>query len=287
MPPASPVVATRELGVRLREAREEVGLSGIAAAKELNISQNFLSDVEHGKRKLATEKLPEAGSLYSIRPDDMEELRALRKDAGQPAWWTSYSGLFDAEVIRYYGYEHGAESIRTHEAILIPGLLQTEAYARAIIAGDSPNIRVSDTDQRVKTRLIRRRRLTGDDPLRLTAVISEGALRQRVGGPKVLGEQLQHLINMTEDHPDTLDLHIIPFAADAHGLLGASTLHLLTFPSPRLTDLGFQETITYQSMIENSQRVHQYNLSYSVALNQAASKKESVDLVYRELKTLT
>lgn len=287
MPLSSPTVAAWELGLRLREAREEVGLSGIAAAKSLGISQNFLSDVEHGKRKLTETKLTETCSLYAVRDDEAQELRVLREQADQRAWWTKYTGLFPAELLRYFGYEHGAESIRTHESLLIPGLLQTEAYARAIIAGDSPNVRASDTNQRIQARQLRQRRLSDDEPLKLTALISEGALKQQVGGREVLADQLRHLISLIEEHPDTLEVLVVPFTADAHGALGAPTFHLLSFPSPRLPGLGFQETITHASLVENPVRVNQYNATYEKAMEQTADRKGSLDLIRRELRALT
>jgi transcriptional regulator with XRE-family HTH domain len=288
MAPSSPTVAALELGFRLRDAREEVGLSGIKAAKMLGISQNFLSEVEHGKRRLTEAKLAEAASLYSIRKDELTEFRALRDETDERGWWIRYSGLFVPDMLRYFGYEWGAESIRTHESLLIPGLLQTEAYARAVIGSDRPNIRASDTEQRVDARLKRQRRLTdSSDPLKLTAVFSEGALKQQVGGQKVLRDQLQHLINLVEQCPETLELLVVPFTADAHGALGASTFHLLTFPSPQLPDIAWQETVTTAGLIESSVRVRQFSLTYADCVEHAADKKTSRDLIFRELKELT
>src|SRR5690606_28684185 len=111
-PPPSPTVIAWELGIRMREAREQVGISGVKAAKQLGVSQNYLSDVEHGKRKLTKETLAAAIPAYGIPEAEQEELWALREQVDQRGWWSKYSGIFAPEVIRYFGLEHGAESIQ-------------------------------------------------------------------------------------------------------------------------------------------------------------------------------
>lgn len=287
MAPCSPTVAAWELGIRLRDAREEVGMTGIVAARELGISQNFLSEVEHGKRRLTADKLAEATSLYEVPVRELRELEGLRDQTDERGWWVSYTGLFAPEQLRYLGLEWGAESIRSHESLLIPGLLQTEAYAHAIVTSDSPNTRTSEAEQRVQTRLVRQRRLTDEDPLRFTAAISEGSLKQQVGGRRVLADQLRHLIAMLEEHPSTLDLHVVPFSAGAHGTLGQATFHILDFASPRLPKIAWQESLTSFGVINSRLLVRQYDASYEEALRKTVARKETIDIIYRELKELT
>ncbi|MEU5850993.1 helix-turn-helix domain-containing protein [Saccharopolyspora shandongensis] len=280
-------MAAWELGLRLRDAREEVGLNGVTAAKSLGISQNFLSDVEHGKRRLTAEKLEEAAELFNVQPEELQDLRALRDETDERGWWTRYSGLFPPELIRYLGFEWGAESIRTHENLLIPGLLQTEAYAHAIVTSDSPNTRTSEAEQRVRTRMLRQRRLTDDEPLKLTAVISEGALRQQVGGRGVQQEQLQHLLAMLEEHPENVEIHVIPFSAGAHGTLGQATFHILDFMSARLPKLAWQEHVTSFGLIDNRTRVGQYDATYTESLQRSTSRDGSIELIHSVLREIT
>ncbi|MEU6264330.1 helix-turn-helix domain-containing protein [Saccharopolyspora shandongensis] len=280
-------MAAWELGLRLRDAREEVGLNGVTAAKSLGISQNFLSDVEHGKRRLTAEKLEEAAELFSVQPEELQDLRALRDETDERGWWTRYSGLFPPELIRYLGFEWGAESIRTHENLLIPGLLQTEAYAHAIVTSDSPNTRTSEAEQRVRTRMLRQRRLTDDEPLKLTAVISEGALRQQVGGRGVQQEQLQHLLAVLEEHRENVEIHVIPFSAGAHGTLGQATFHILNFTSPRLPKLAWQETVTSFGLIDSRTRVGQYDATYTESLQRSAGREGSMKIIHAVLREIT
>lgn len=287
MPPPSPTISAWELGIRLREAREHVGVSAAAAAKKLGISQNYLSDVERGKRKLIEEKLATLISHYSVEDGEREELLCLRHEADERGWWFRYIGLFADEVLRLFGCEHGADHVRLHEGLLIPGLLQTADYAYEIVTSDSENIRTSDADQRVEARLRRQSRLTDDDPLRLSVVMSEGAVKQQVGGTAVLADQLRHLINMIEELPNTLELRVIPFTAGAHGALGASTFHLLGFSNPRLSNLVWKETITSWVMVSSPARVNEYNATFSQSMRHALDKQGSRDLIHRELKAIT
>ncbi|MBK0868638.1 helix-turn-helix domain-containing protein [Saccharopolyspora sp. HNM0986] len=286
MPPPSPTVTAWELGIRLREARDTAALTAVEAGKRLNMSQNFLSDLEHGKRKVTEAKLEAMVEVYAIDADEAAELRAMLEQSARRGWWSKYSGIFPAEVLRYFGYEHGAESVQTHESLLIPGLLQTEAYAYAIVTSDGPNIRTSEADQRVEVRMRRQQRLTGDDPLRLTAVLSEGALRQQVGGREVMVEQLRHLTEVIEEKPDTLEVLVVPFSAGAHGALGASTFHILHFANSRLPRVAWQEAVTSATVMEHRPRVGQFSATFAESVKQTAGREGSLDLIHREIKAL-
>ncbi|MFC7342561.1 helix-turn-helix domain-containing protein [Saccharopolyspora griseoalba] len=286
MPPTSPVVAAWELGIRLREARAESGLKGIAAARELGLSQNFLSDVEHGKRRLSNEKLLAAIELYSVPEQDREDLLGLRDACEQRGWWSAHSALYGPELQRYYGFEWAAQEIRAHESLLIPGLLQTEAYAYALMTNDRPNLRTSEADARVRNRMLRQRRLTDDDPVRFTAVISEAVLMQQVGGPEVLGEQLRHVLDLIEDRPETIRVHVVPFTAGAFGALGQGTINLLDFPSPRVPMMAWFENLTSVGLLDNPARVREYDASFDELMGEVLSRDESADRIHRAIEEL-
>ncbi|GAB2682076.1 helix-turn-helix transcriptional regulator [Saccharopolyspora gloriosae] len=286
MPPLSPTVIAWQLGTRVREARDSVGLTAVNAAKQLGMSQNFLSDLEHGKRRLTETKLEAMIQVYGIDVAEQADLRSMLEESGRRGWWAKYSGIFPAEVLRYFGYEHGAESVQTHESLLIPGLLQTEAYAHAVVTSDGPNIRTSEAEQRVEVRRRRQQRLTDDDPLVLTAVLSEGALKQQVGGREVMAGQLRHLAEMIEKCPDTLEVRVVPFSAGAHGALGASTFHILYFPDARLPRVAWQENVTSSAVMEHRPKVGQFGATYAESLKCAAGRQESLEMIHRELAGL-
>ncbi|WP_246868524.1 DUF5753 domain-containing protein [Saccharopolyspora sp. ASAGF58] len=221
----------------------------------LGFSRNYWSAVENERKILAEDKLRSVLDAFDFDDEEQRELLALRATSKERGWWARYSALFGEELLRFYGLEHGAHSIRTYESLLIPGLLQTEDYARALIASDHTNIRRVEVDQRVDVRMTRQRRLTDDDPLQLTAVVSEAALLQQIGGPDVLRNQLLSMASLLEEHPDTVQVLVIPFSATAGGVFGASTFHLVDFDNPRLPTLAWQETVTAQSLIDNDDQV--------------------------------
>lgn len=280
MAPASPVLASWELGLRLRERREAVGMTSTAAAKRAKCTQGYLSDVERGKTKIAPEKLNALFAAYELSDDEVEELRELRAQVNERGWWQAYSGIYDATVLRMFGLEHGAESVRVYENLLVTGLLQTEEYAHALGEG-SPIVRSVDMNPRMEARLLRQQRISEGDPLKLSVVMSEGALRQQVGGPEVLRRQLRHLIDVVEQHPDTVDLRVVPFAAGRFSTLGASTFFLFGFPSTRLPPLVYQESVTSVEIIERPSLVREYSVAHHEAHRVALSREDTLAAIRR------
>ncbi|MEV0696436.1 helix-turn-helix transcriptional regulator [Saccharopolyspora sp. NPDC050389] len=287
MAPSSPPVAAWELGIRLREARDLINLSSTDAAKSIGITQNYLSNVEHGRRRIAEDKLDKLLTNYGVRDDEREELLALRRASDGSGWWSRYSGLFSPELVRFFGYEHGAQEVHTYEGAMISGLLQTENYSRAVHSGDSANLRKSEVERRIEARNRRQQRLSGPEPLNATILMAESALYQQVGGPGVLAEQLEHLLKLMDECADGLDVRIIPFSAGAYCALGSSTFHLLTFPSARLVRLGWHETVTSLNLVESELKIHQYSVAFSEALSRAADRDGSKQLIHKALHQIT
>src|SRR5262245_45197639 len=124
MPPQSPTLASWELGLRLRQRREQLGVEVKTITERLGFSRNYWSAVENERKILSAEKLPQVLDLLEYDDEERAELTELREAARQRGWWSSYSALFGSELLRYYGLEHGAQTIRTYESLLIPGLLQ-------------------------------------------------------------------------------------------------------------------------------------------------------------------
>ncbi|HEV8562081.1 MAG TPA: Scr1 family TA system antitoxin-like transcriptional regulator [Actinophytocola sp.] len=285
MPPASPTVATWELALRLRERRAQLGIEVDTITEALGFTRNYWSAVENERRILAADKLVALLDLFEFDKDEHRELTELREAAKRRGWWSNYSGLFSTELQRFFGLEHGAQTIRTYESLIIPGLLQTEAYVHAMISADIA-VRQVEVDQRVEVRMRRRDRLTTDEPLHLTAVISQAALVQQTGGPTVLREQLKHMASMIEKYPDTIDVRVIPFTATACGLFGASTFHLIDFESPKLPTLAWQETVTAAGIIDDPIQVRDLSLTYGEALRRTLNAQDSLRLIRRSAKEL-
>lgn len=279
MAPISSAVASWELGLRLIEGRKETGLNGTDAAKEAGVTGAFLSEVERGKKNIAEDRLNMLIKIYSIVEEEAEELRTLRMQAGGRGWWTGYSALFSDQLLRFFGYEYGAETLQTFDSSVVNGLLQTEDYARAIIEAGSPNIRLAEAERRVKCRMLRQRRLTDDDPIQFSTVMSEAVLRQQVGGPEVLKGQLEHIVTLVDDLPNTLEVRVVPFEAAGHDALGGSAFHLMSFSSGKLPTVIWQETVTSTQLITDPVTVREYDIALAGAAKVALGREESLELI--------
>jgi hypothetical protein len=281
--PASPVVAAWELALRLRQRRDEVGVEVKTITQALNFTRNYWSAVENKRTLLSEENLIKLMALLEFDQEERAELLELRAVAKERGWWTRYSALLDNEVQRLIGLESGAKSIRDYESLLMPGLLQTADYARAIMTA-GVNIPQVAVDQQVEVRLRRQRRLTDNDPLSLTTIISEAALRQQIGGPVVLHGQLEYLANMIEQHPKTIEVRIIPFTATGCGLFGGATINLIEFENPVLPPVVWQETVTAWGIIEDQIQVRNIRTAYEDALRRTLGRENALGMIRHYLK---
>lgn len=284
--PVSPTVQAMELGIRLRERREELGMTAVGVGRATGITQAYVSGVEIGKVKLPADRLAQLVKLYEIDEAEAAELEALRVGAMERAWWHQYKQIFPAEFLRFLGYEAGADHIRTYQSELIDGLLQTEAYARAVLRGGNTYVRLTETEQRVAVRMARQRRLTEEPPLRITAIFGEGAIRQQVGGPEVMRAQLEHLARLMTERPEQIRIHIVPYTAGAYPALGGP-FRILSFPSPRVPALVWQEVLTSSDIIDQSSRVADYIVTFGETLERALSFEESLALIRQVAQEMT
>jgi hypothetical protein len=141
-------------------------------------------------------------------------------------------------------------------------------------------------DQRVETRLRRQERLVDDDPLRLTAVMSQAALLQQIGGPAVLRRQLRHLAGRIEEHPQSIEVRIVPFSATPGGVIGSSTMYLLDFASRHLPTVAWQEAMVPIGISEDPAVVRHLSLSFNQALEVCLSREASLDLIRQSAEAL-
>lgn len=287
MAPMSPAVAGWDLGLRLKDKRELLGLRGKDIHDGTGISATYLSSVEKGKKQLSEDKLRAVATLLEFDEDAIAEMLRLRSQAVGRGWWSKFSALFDEELLRYFGYEYGAESVRTYGSGLVYGVLQTERYARAVIETGAPNVRLAEVDRRVQARMVRQGRVDGPDPLHVLAVMSEAALRQQIGGPEVLVEQLHHLSRLIIENPDTIDIRVVPFTATGHHAMGGSNFQLLAFPGGTLPTLVWQETVTSTQLIDDFQMVREYALAHAAATTSALDQKASLAMINRLAKETT
>ena len=282
----SPIVAGWELVLRLRDRREQVGVEVKDITKALGFSRNYWSAIENERKILSDEALRKLLKLLDFNAEEERELLELREIAKDHGWWTKYTALFDPELRRFFGLEHGAHTIRAYENLLIPGLLQTEDYARAVIHPfvTVPRVQV---EQRVGVRMRRQERLDDGDPLHLTTVISEAALHQQIGGVSVLRDQLAHLVDMTEKYDKTLYVHVVPFQAGAYSLFGSGTICLIDFENARLPTVVWQEMGAAWGVIDNRPQVEAISAAFDQVLQLSMSRRDSKGLIQERIKELS
>lgn len=277
MAPVSPTVARWELVLRLRELREQRGFDSAGFARRVGFTPANWSHVENGRRVLTARTIGPVLDVLEVPDDERAELLALLQAGKQRGWWSRSSALIGPELQRLYGMEYGAQSIRSYDSLIVPGLLQTEDYARALISADVM-IRPVQVDQLVAIRLRRQQRLRGPDRVELTAIVGEATLRQQTGGPQVLRGQLEHLARLV-DELDTLEVRVIPFTATAGAILGGSSFHLLDFASEQLPTFGWAESAVFGGPVEDPELVRDLGFAYLRALDQALSRADSAALI--------
>jgi transcriptional regulator with XRE-family HTH domain len=283
--PKSAVVSAWELGLRLREHRDQLALSVAAVAKAVKMQQPNLSAVESGRKKLTAANLAKLTKLYELEAAELAELKELQAEAEHRDWYHRYAWLFGDDFVRYLGLETGAECLRVYEGSLVPGPLQTSDYAKAVIRGAAPYVRLTELEPRTEVRLARQNRLSGDNPLRLRVVIAEAALRQQVGGPGVMRKQLAHLVEVIQEQPH-VDIKVIPFSVGSHPALGGM-FHILSFESARLPDLVWQETLTSTATIDGKTQVREYNVAFAETAAKALDTQATLELIQSVVKEMT
>lgn len=285
MAPSSPTVARWELTLRLRQRRLDLDIDVKTITRELGFSRNYWSAVENERATLADDKFAALLDLFSFDDQERKHLAALRTEARERGWWTNHPALKDPEIQRLYGLEHGAASVQTYEVLMITGLLQNEEYAHAVLSAD-PEVSEVSAKQLVDVRMRRQERLRSSPRLRLTALMSEGALLQQTGGNDgagVLRRQLQHLVATIEDFQDSLEVRIVPFTTSPGGLVGASTLHILEFHSQSLPAAVWQESGRVRGFTADQASFDHISVSYPQTLESSLTAEGSLELIQKQL----
>jgi len=178
----SPTVRRRRLAAELRALREAAKLTCEDVADHMECSASKISRVETGRVSVSPRDVRDMLSLYGVDAQHRDSLVQLARESRQKGWWHAYSDTIQPRFATYVGLEDAAAEIRTYEVNLVPGLLQTEDYARSVISAGNMSGTQEDVERRVALRMARHPALTGSDPPQLWAVLDEGVLHRAVGG---------------------------------------------------------------------------------------------------------
>ena len=251
-----PTVRRILVGTQLRRLREEKGITRDDAGYVIRASGSKISRLELGRVSFKERDIADLLSCYGVEdPEQREALLALARDANSPGWWHDYDDVLPAWFQTYVGLEESATLIRTYEVQFIPGLLQTEDYARAVTASGRPDLRADDIERRVGLRLARQEILDRPDPPRVWAIIDEAALRRPIGGGEVMRAQIQHLLDeMAKAH---MTIQVMPFRFGGHAAEGGA-FSILRFPEPDLPDIVYVEQLVSALYVEKREQVDRY-----------------------------
>ncbi|HEY1917194.1 MAG TPA: helix-turn-helix transcriptional regulator [Streptosporangiaceae bacterium] len=273
----APPVRRRLLGAGLRRLREQAGYSLDDAARVLECDRSKISRIETGQRGVRPKELRELLGEYGVPEDRRDALVAIARQAHQTGWWQSYSHVLSDAYQDYISLEASAMSTWTYEAQLIPGLLQTEEYARAIASASLVKENQEQQNQFVQARLARQQILTREQPLELWAVLSEGALRQLVGGREVMRSQLAHLVEISHSQPN-VNLQVLPYAAGAHAATSGPFL-IMKFPDAPDLSVVYLEGQTGGIYLESTEEVARYTMVFDHLRASALSTVATVRLI--------
>ncbi|KOX16747.1 DNA-binding protein [Nocardiopsis sp. NRRL B-16309] len=250
--------------------REERNLKIESVNKQLGWASGKLSRMERNEWKLPSVRdMKDLAELYELSEEMHEALTSLARESRVRGWWVDYKDVLRGGLA---DFESGASMIRTFEALLIPGLLQTPAYADAILRGGRV---LSDESiaRKVTGRMRRQEILASREPPQVWAVVDEAALRKKVGGPEVMATQIRHIIKMAE-RPN-IDVQVLRDDVGSHAAMDGSFM-ILDFPDPADLPLAYIETATEDLYLEQPEAIQHYVSVFGHICNAADTPEASV-----------
>jgi transcriptional regulator with XRE-family HTH domain len=269
----------RKLGIELRRLREAVKMTADEAAEQLELSASTISRSETGKVNVHPRDVDAMLRIYGLTDERKREaLLALARKSRERGWWHAYRNVLAPDVVSHISIEDGANQIRAFQTMLVPGLLQTEDYSRAVAAifprPEPPEV----VDQQVEIRQRRQEILRRHDEVPLHVILDESVLRRPIGGEAVMRQQLLHLLELTEGLSVTLQIADYSIGAYA-GLGGPFTL--FGFAEPMDLNIVHVENQRSFFLIEDEDDIRHYEVVFQRVQKAALPVADSLALVKR------
>jgi transcriptional regulator with XRE-family HTH domain len=284
-------VPRRQLGRHLRDLRNRQRLTVKAAAENLEWSEAKIWRIETGQTAMRSLDVEQICRIYGAPADLTEALMALAKETKSKGWWQAYGDVIPEWFDVYIGLEEATSQILTYESELIPGLFQTEEYARTMIKKVLAQVNEEEIDRRVRLRIERQalvRRVTAPPQLQVT--LNESILRQTVGGREVMARQLDHLAEAAE--LPNVSLRVVPFTTSMHHGLVTGPFVILRFPlngdgtasePPTVYMEGFTGALYLDKPFEIDRYTTAFENIWDASLDEARSK-QLIHLAAEELR---
>lgn len=279
-----PTVLRILLGAQLRRLREASRISTEQAGYEIRGSHSKISRMELGRVGFKERDVADLLTLYGVSdPDERAPLLRLAKESNTPGWWHRYGDILPSWFEVYLGLEEAASLLRAYELQFVPGLLQTEDYARAVVRLGFSDASEEEVERRVQIRTTRQERFTSPGAPTLWAVLDEAVVRRPLGGRDVMRAQIRHLIEMSELPHVTLQ--IVPFGAGGHAAAGGP-FTILRFAEPGLSDVVYLEQLTSALYLDKPTDVDTYMRAMNKLCITAERPDDTARFLTRVLKDL-
>jgi transcriptional regulator with XRE-family HTH domain len=280
-----PTVLRMMLGARLRRLREANGITRKDAGYAIRASESKISRLELGRVGFKERDIADLLSLYGMTDgDERATCLQLARQANTPDWWHRYADVVPHWFEIYIGLEQAASRIRTYEVQFVPGLLQTEDYARAVTLLGHPNGSPTEIDRRVEVRMTRGRRIReAADPPHLWAVIDEAALRRPLGDRGVMRGQIEHLIELAA--VPSVTIQIMPLQYGGHAAAGGP-FSILRFDEPELPDVVYLEQLNSAVYLDKFEDVERYLAVMDMLVVEADDGSATVGTLVSALKAI-
>jgi transcriptional regulator with XRE-family HTH domain len=271
----TPTGRRRRLGAELRRLREAAGLTIDRVAEELECSPSKVSRIETGQVSATPRDVRDMLGLYRVDDARLEAMVQVAREARQRGWWQKFVDVPDG-VPAYVGLETAATSLDMYMALLVPALLQTPDYARAVIAAVRPDLPREEIDRRVELRLRRQDLLDQERPPRMRVLLDDAVLGRPVGGPAVMAAQRRRLL-ADADRP-AVTIQVLEVGAGAHaGMDGPFTI--FGFPAPAERDVVALDSAADALYLEGAEDVARYRRVFELLLPAARSPKDSAAII--------
>ncbi|MDI9884916.1 helix-turn-helix transcriptional regulator [Streptomyces sp. HNM0645] len=274
-----PAVRRRKLGEELRGLRLGVGLTSREAALLVGWNQSKVSRIETGTSGVKPADVARLLDAYGVADQRLRELLgtlAGTADGGGKGWWHAYRGVIPPQYRDFISLESQASAARTLETSVVPGLLQTPDYARAVTRSALESVPTATVDSLVEVRIARQRVLRAERPLTFSAVLDEAVLRRQVGGREVMRGQLRRVLEMAQlPH---VRLQVLPFSTGGYvGLTGSFVI--FSFPNTSDLDVVVLDHLTSSLYLERKEDLETYGAAFRTMQAHALSPTDSLDLV--------
>ena len=282
--PGGPTALRILLGAQLRRLRTTRGITREEAGEAIRASHAKISRLELGRVGFKTRDVADLLTLYGVgQTDERATFMLLAKQANAPGWWHKYSDLLPTWFELYVGLEEAASVVRTYEIQFVPGLIQTEDYARSVIVLGHAEAPPDEIERRIDLRMTRQRRITGPGAPKLWTLIDEAVLRRPLGGPKVMRDQVERLIELAS--LPNITIQVVPFGRGGHAAAGGP-FTILRFTEPELPDVVYMEQLTSALYLDKRDETDPYMKVMDRLCVEAATAAESRRFLTELLKEM-